>query len=167
MHDLSQHRRPRRSRNATPSHEPGWWSLGDGALEFRVPSAGEVLAALPASDPRARLAQLCMRGDRTAKRERAAERALEVIAPTLRTDVEGPCPECRDAAALDVDTRELCLHDLRFAAGAVLEETHLLASEYHWSEREILELPSARRATYAEWVRASHGSPVGAEAFGA
>lgn len=166
MNELSEHRRPRSPRNATPSHEPGWWSLGDGALEFRVPSAGEVLAAIPAPDPRARLAQLCMRGDRTTKRQRAAERALEAIAPTLRTDVEGPCPECRDAVALDVDTRELCLHDLRFAAGAVLEETHLLASEYHWSEREILELPSARRATYAEAVRASHGSAVGAEAFG-
>ena len=103
----------------------------------------------------------------TGDAQRAAERALDAIAPTLRTDVEGPCPECRDGRALDVDTRELCLTDLRFAAGAVLEETHLLASEYHWSEREILELPSARRATYAEWVRASRGSPVAAEAFGA
>jgi hypothetical protein len=167
MHELSEHRRPRRPRNAVPSQEPGWWSLGDGAVEFRVPTAGDVLAALDASDPRGRLAGVCMRGEVTRRRERAAERALEAIAPTLRTDVEGPCPECNEATALDVDTRELCLQDLRFAAGAVLEETHLLASEYQWSERAILELPSVRRAKYAEWVRASRGSPVGAEAFGA
>ena len=39
---------------------------------------------------------------------------------------------------LDVDARELCLAELRFLGGAVLEDVHLLASEYHWGESEIL-----------------------------
>jgi hypothetical protein len=68
---------------------------------------------------------------------------------------------------LDVDAREICLAELRFLAGSVLEDVHLLASAYGWSERDILDLPSARRASYAEYVRAGRGAALSAEAFGA
>lgn len=34
----------------------------------------------------------------------------------------------------------------------ILAETHLLAYYYHWSERDILELPSPKRHTYVEQI---------------
>jgi hypothetical protein len=92
---------------------------------------------------------------------------MEAVAPTLRSDVEGSCPECDEPVLLDVDVREFCLAELRFLAGSVLEDVHLLASAYGWSERDILDLPSARRASYAEYVRAGRGAALSAEAFGA
>lgn len=162
-----EHRRPRPSRAAGRA-EPPWWRLHRYALTFRAPTATEVLetAADGGADPAAALADRCMRGELSARARRAAERALAVVAPTLRSEVTGTCPECEADVPLDVDARELCLAELRFLGGAVLEDVHLLASEYHWGESEILQLPSSRRAAYAEYVRAGRGAPLTAEAFG-
>jgi hypothetical protein len=161
------HHRPSRARNAAPDAETGWFRLTGRDVAFRVPTAADVLEAAEAPEPARALAELCIRGARSARDVRAAERAMAALAPTMRDDVEGPCPECGSTVLLDVDARELCLAELRFLAGAVQEDVHLLASSYHWSEREILDLPSARRASYAEYVRAGRGAALSAEAFGA
>ena len=168
-----QHRRPRTSRAAKPASaaepaEPPWWRLRRYAVTFRAPTAADVLATAveDAADPTAALADRCMRGELSARARRAAELALAVLAPTLRSEVTGTCPECEADVLLDVDAREICLEELRFLGGAVLEEVHLIASRYQWRESEILELPSSRRAAYAEYVRAGHGAPLTAEAFG-
>jgi hypothetical protein len=161
------HRRPRTPRGAKPA-EPPWWRSRRYPITFRAPTATDVLETASAgeSDPVGALAERCMRGELTARTRRAAERALAVAAPTLRSDVTGTCPECQADVRLDVDARELCLEELRFLGGAVLEDVDLIASEYHWSESEIMGLPSSRRAAYAEYVRAGRGAPLRAEAFG-
>ena len=160
-----EHTRPRRGQRLEPA-EPPWLRLTRHDLELRAPTAADVLDASGADDPAGSLAQRCMRGELSAAARRAAERALAVVAPTLRSDVRGTCPECEADVLLDVDARELCLDELRFLGGAVLEDVHLIASAYHWCESEILQLPSSRRAAYAEYVRAGRGAPLTAEAFG-
>jgi hypothetical protein len=162
-----EHRRPRASPAAEPA-EPPWWRLRRYAVTFRGPTAADVLetAVDGEADPAVALADRCMRGELSARARRAAERALAVVSPTLRSEVTGTCPECEADVLLDVDAREVCLEELRFLGGAVLEDVHLIASEYRWGESEILELPSSRRAAYAEYVRAGRGAPLTAEAFG-
>lgn len=161
-----EHHRPRRARGAEVS-EPPWFRLSRYELAFRPPTAADVLGSADGDeDPARALAECCMQGELSSRARRAAEQALAVVAPTLRADVHGTCPECGADILLDVDARELCLEELRFLGGAVLEDVHLIASEYHWSEPEILELPSSRRAAYAEYVRAGRGAPLTAEAFG-
>lgn len=149
------HHRPRPARSAVPADEPDWWRLRHAQTWFRLPTAGDVLAAGNGEDGHRALLEACVRGDRSARTVRAAERAMAALAPTLRSEVAGTCPECGAAVRLDVDVRELCLEELAFLAGGVLDEVHLLASAYHWSERHILTLPSSRRICYAERVRAS------------
>ncbi len=158
----AEHRRPRRSRAAAPAAEPGWWRLLRSATTFRLPSAADVLGAGAEATnddaARAALVAACIRGDVSAPAVRAAERAMETLAPILRSTVPGACPECGAPVDLDLDARALCLAELGFLAGAVLDEVHLLAAAYHWTERDILDLPSSRRSAYAERVRVASGA---------
>jgi hypothetical protein len=158
------HHRPRRPRNVAPDGEREWVLTGDGT-RFRLPTVGDVQEAVREVDPAAALAGRCIEGEVTASRRRRAERAMAQLAPTLAAEVVGRCPECDEATPLWTDLRELCLADLRFVAGTVLEEVHLLAESYHWHEDAILSMPSDRRASYADCIRASRGAPLGAEAF--
>jgi hypothetical protein len=160
------HHRPRRARGVTPAVEPGWWVLARDDATFRLPSAGDVLAVEGEDDPAAALAERCVRGGRGRATMRAAERSMAALGPTLRADVQGTCPACAAQVPLDVDARELCLEELRFLAHGVLEDVHVLAGGYGWSEEAILDLPARRRAAYAELVHAGRGAPVSAEAFG-
>jgi hypothetical protein len=161
--DYAGHHRPRTTRTAVPAEESGWWRLRSGRTCFRLPTAGDVLAAGTGKDGRRALVEACVRGDRSAGPLRAAERAMAALAPTLRSEVQGTCPECGATVGLDVDVRELCLEELVFLAGGVLDEVHLLASAYHWSEQDILGMTSRRRAGYAERVRASWSADTAQE----
>ena len=169
-----EHRAPEPPRGATPAERPGWWRLKRYAVEFRPPTARDVLAAQDADDPTASIAAACIHsvgadGETAVPRSAlaASERAMARLAPTLRDDVEGTCPDCGVVVALDVDVRELCLAELRFLSHGVLEDVHLLAGAYGWAELAILDLPTTRRTAYVEMIRASRGAPVSAEAFGA
>jgi hypothetical protein len=51
------------------------------------------------------------------------------------------------------DPRRFCLRELRDRARFVYDDVDVLARRYHWSERAILTLPAARRASYAELAR--------------
>nr|WP_320010940.1 hypothetical protein [uncultured Desulfobulbus sp.] len=79
---------------------------------------------------------------------RAVDAALEAVAPSIVTQVETACPECRATNRVELDPyRVLCRR-----SDALLEEIHQLASHYHWSEREILDLPCSRRQRYLDLI---------------
>ena len=125
-----------------------------------------MLDAGPGPAARAALLAACFRGDLRAAAIRATERALARIAPVLRTTVRGVCPECGAQADMDVDARGIALAELGFLAGSVLDEVHLVAAAYHWTEQVILDLPSGRRAAYAERVRIARATTVPLEVAG-
>ncbi|TQF68283.1 hypothetical protein FK531_14340 [Rhodococcus spelaei] len=155
---FAEYHRPRRARSATPTGERGWWRLSSAEITFRAPTVADVLTAVGEPDAKAALLQRCVRGELDPASRRSVERAMARVAPTLRADVAGSCPDCGAAVTLDVDVREVCLSELRFDADSVLDEVHLLASTYHWSHRTILGLPSVRRGAYADLI--SGRSPV-------
>jgi hypothetical protein len=158
------HHRPRSARGVH-SRGDGWWTMRDGT-SFRLPTVRDLSAAAAAPSARVALMAACVRkapgadsgdgGDADAivgaRAGRAAERAMSVLGPTLRTDVAGVCPECGADALLDIDARELCMSELRYVAGTVFAEVHLLARTYGWSQADILDLPSSRRQMYAGLV---------------
>jgi hypothetical protein len=155
--------RPRSSPLAEPAEQPGWWRLRRTGTMFRLPTVGDVLAARAAGDARSALTAACVQGQVPGRALRAVERAMSRLAPVLRTIVRGQCPECAAPVDLDVDAPGLCLAELGFLAGTVLDEVHLLAATYHWTERAILELPSTRRAAYAERARLAARAALAAE----
>jgi hypothetical protein len=78
---------------------------------------------------------------------------MEALAPSLSGELTGVCLECGSSIRVHFDARGYCLQELRAYAFGVLADVDMLAQRYHWSEREILEMPSIRRARYAELAR--------------
>jgi hypothetical protein len=84
---------------------------------------------------------------------RAIEAAVEDVAPEVGTRAELACPECENVNEIEIDPY-LCLEG---GAEELLAEIHLLASHYHWGEREILRMPRSRRQTYIRFIEKARG----------
>jgi len=78
----------------------------------------------------------------------AIERALVNADPLRTLEIETACPECGSDLTLPLDLEAACLVRLAGLRPRLLDEVHLLASAYHWSESEIMAVPAARRAAY-------------------
>jgi hypothetical protein len=150
--DYLDHHRPRAFRGVT--YEPGgtgWLVLSGTEVRFRIPTIGDLVAALATADPEETLAQRCVRPDQVpAALAHRIDRALAALAPSLASDVTGSCPECGQQVSLRFDPVSYALAELRDAAAGVYEQVWLLASAFGWRETEILRLPRRRRAIYTE-----------------
>lgn len=131
--------------------EPGWYRLDDAGVELRAPRAGDQLAIAWEADPERALLQRCVRPSERAEQARErVEAALEAMAPSLCGELEAICPECGATVEVDFDPLQYTLRELRDRAAWLYEDVAWIAHHYHWSEAEILALPAARRARYAE-----------------
>lgn len=74
----------------------------------------------------------------------ALEAALEEVAPEVSDRAATTCPDCGAANELFVDPYA----SLWLFGSELFDEVHRLASAYHWSERDILDLPRDRRQRY-------------------
>ncbi len=132
----------------------GWFSLAGKEVKFRLPTAADLLSLErgPASYP-ALLARCIQPASISARLRRRVESAMEAMAPRLSRTMVGTCPECKAAIRFYFDVRSFVLGELRNHAGTVYQDVHLLAFHYKWPERQILELPSARRMHYVQMLR--------------
>jgi hypothetical protein len=135
-------------------HEPGWWRLDRTEVTFRLPEVRDILALPSGRRARRMLVDRCLRGAPSAAQVRRVERAMAALGPVLRGPVAGHCPECGRPVDLEFDARQFCLVELRNQALDVLADVDLLARTYHWSEQEILAMPSSRRTAYVDLVQA-------------
>ena len=78
----------------------------------------------------------------------AIEQALVTADPLRTLEIETACPECGSDLTLPFDLEAACLARLAGLRPLLLDEVHMLASAYHWSESEIMAVPAARRAAY-------------------
>jgi hypothetical protein len=137
----------------------GWRRLSrrgdDGpAAVFRLPSGADLLAVEGLPHAGDALARRCIRPEAPPRHVRqGVEAAMEAMAPNLAGDLGGSCPSCGAMVMVHFDPRRFCLRELRDRARFVYEDIDVLARRYHWSERAILTLPTARRASYAELAR--------------
>lgn len=156
----------------TASADPDWFTLADAPVSFRLPTIGDLRAALASTDPEAFLQTRCVRpapipatasGSGTASRAGSDDmsadvadqvsRAMEALAPSVGGTITAQCPECGSSTELRFDPVSYSLTELRDAAAGLYEEVHLLASAFRWPEDAILSLPRSRRARYAELIR--------------
>ena len=78
------------------------------------------------------------------------EQRMESVAPRVELMMESTCPECGRDYAAPFDVQRFFLDELRTSKDVLYREVHYLAFHYHWSEREIMDMPRQKRRTYIE-----------------
>lgn len=129
------------------------WTAGDDVVvNVAMPTGADQLHWL--NQPKlsaASMAQRLVCGDATILSATALDSlsaTFEEKDPFTALQLNAQCPACGAAVAVDFDLEAELLRRLdRFQAHR-LREIHLLASTYHWSETEIMNLPPWRRAHY-------------------
>lgn len=137
-------------------------------ITFRLPNGAdqEVLGPLLADDPGRALTELferCLLGtddesenvpDLVARlspqARRAVERAMEERAPRVELEMDLTCPECGRASTVPFDVQDFFFGELHTSRDLLYRQVHYLAYHYHWSEREILDMPRDKRLAYID-----------------
>jgi hypothetical protein len=78
------------------------------------------------------------------------EEQMERLAPMVEQNMETTCAECTRTFLTPFDIQRYFFGDLRADAALLYREVHQLASHYHWSEREIMEMTRDKRRTYID-----------------
>jgi hypothetical protein len=101
-----------------------------------------------------------MRADSLPRAVRSAvAAAMAERDPQAEIELELACPTCGNAFSIVFDTATFFLQELDERARRLMHEVHTLAWHYHWSERDILQMPHRRRARYLELVSESVAHP--------
>jgi hypothetical protein len=149
--DYVDHHRPRTPARLVSADEEGWFRFAGSDVEFRIPRAADQLAIAFDPRPEHALRLRCIRPTTiSASARRRVEAAMETMAPSLFSELRGTCPECGAAVTCMFDPMQYTLHELRNQGAFVYEEVCAIARYTHWSEAEILALPTTRRARYVE-----------------
>lgn len=129
----------------------------DGArVGFRLPTAGD-LADLPEGvDAAEWLLRRCVEGPwrasmRSAVKE-AVERAVDQYDPQADVELSLVCPACAEEWLTPFDIASFLWSEIETWALRLLEEVHVLATSYGWSERDILEFSPWRRRHYLDLI---------------
>jgi hypothetical protein len=138
---------------------------GEDRLRLRLPNGAdqERIAGLDADEAVALLLSACLLSvndgpvpvgyadtlDADARQK--IEEAFDEVSPHVGTVLATACPECGQAQQMEINPYLLSAtrHD------ALFQEVHMLASEYHWSEQEILSLSRERRRLYLSLIERS------------
>jgi hypothetical protein len=159
LSEYLEHNRPRTPRRWPTKKESGWYGLPGADVEFRLVTAGDLIAAMKAPNPKSALIRRTIRPEGASARDiRRVQRIMDSLCPSLSQEVQGNCPECGQVVRLFFNVRAYVQRELGFEAAMLYQDVHVLATRYHWSEEKILALPRARRLHYAELVLAAGGA---------
>jgi hypothetical protein len=135
------------------AQEPGWFSLTEMGIKFRLPTGNDRHAVAHSSQPALELKRLCVLAEGIPEEwQERVEESLEAMAPVISGILSGECPECGLAGEFYFDVQSYVLQELIDQAKFVFEDVHLIASRYQWSEDAILNLPRQRRYRYVESI---------------
>ncbi|MDJ0807048.1 MAG: hypothetical protein QNJ78_09465 [Gammaproteobacteria bacterium] len=81
------------------------------------------------------------------------DQTLDEMSPQAALTASIECPHCRLSQEVAIDPYACIIQE----TGTLDEEIHTLAFHYHWSERDILQLPRGRRARYLQLIDRSLG----------
>jgi len=81
------------------------------------------------------------------------EAALEEVAPEVTAEVQVSCIACGQNHRVEIDP----YFGLYYKNKDITTEIHLIASNYHWSEADILSLSQGRRQRYLHLIDQSRG----------
>lgn len=76
------------------------------------------------------------------------ENMMEQCAPFVDLTIAAQCPECGREFVVPFDIHDFFFGQMRISLDLLYREVHYLAYHYHWSEKEIMEMPRHRRRNY-------------------
>lgn len=129
---------------------------------FRLPTGGdqEEVAALFAVHPEAAVSELlrrCLgqdeRGEHSSRQLEEVEKHMLAVAPGLDIEFEAQCPECRQQFSTRLDLVPALIGELHALWDRIEDDVHVIAWNYHWSEREILALSRGKRSRYVRLIQ--------------
>ena len=136
-------------------------------IRFRVPDSRDLLFIGRLNDPDERRAELLNRCivsavsnattisvcDVSEKNINGLLQAMDAADPQANVEVPVTCPSCRHQWNALFDIVSFLWSELDTWAQRTLNEIHLLASAYGWSEEQILKLSPVRRQLYVSMIR--------------
>jgi hypothetical protein len=72
------------------------------------------------------------------------------VAPRIELNMDVICPECTRVFTAPFDLQDFFFGEMRTSRDLLYREVHYLAYHYHWSEKEIMEMPKDARRNYIE-----------------
>jgi hypothetical protein len=140
--------------------------IGDVALELRLPDASDLVAladAVDGADAERALLRRCVAaarcGDRSVAPEDLPAPVVDAIAarlseadPLAEVRLALACPACGRPWSETLDVGGFFWREIEAWAARLLDEVHVLASAYGWTERDVLALTPLRRRHYLERV---------------
>ncbi len=141
--------------------------LGEHEVEARVPNGGdqERIAELPDDQAMLQLLQDCICSvdgqppatefsqELSPREIEELDQALDEVAPAVCDRLQVVCPECGHEQAAELDHYA----GVRPGENYLYDEIHTLASHYHWSETDILDLPQQKRRRYVGMINRAGG----------
>lgn len=147
----------------TASSAPARETVEIDGLRFRLPTSRDLAAILGETDleaARLGLLRRCSLEDAQGNDEASltsacdrAEDALEAADPLADVTLALDCKTCGHGSEVTLDAGRFLWDEIDVYARTLLDDVHLLARAYGWSETEILALSEARRAAYLDRVR--------------
>lgn len=127
------------------------WRIGEVPFEggrLRLPRP-EDLVALGTAPPE-RLAHILFEGTPPDREgwEVDAEEALSAADPLGDVELRASCPACGADVSVPLELETFLLRELERETTRLMDEIHVLAFAYHWTEPDIMALPEARRRQY-------------------
>jgi len=137
------------------------------ALRFRLPNCSDLISVKGCKEPEdARnfiLKRCILEATCNGKKQSTEELTEETInrlsaymtecEPEAEVLINLRCPACTHSWQLIFDISTFFWKELSAKAKRLLQEVHLIASAYRWSERDILAMSPARRQLYLEMVK--------------
>lgn len=127
------------------------------ALHLRRPSADDLADLAQTADATALMRRCLLEPPANAEAlcadpawQQAFGAALADELPLADPQIGLQCPACGAGWEESFDAGRFLHADLEASAARLLDEVHRLALAYHWSERDILALPAARRREYLQ-----------------
>jgi hypothetical protein len=127
----------------------------DSGVRLRLPTGRDQLrwTVIAASGDESELARrvledLVVAGELTDALVPALDRVLADADPLVELRLDTVCPACATPLSKEIDLEAIGISRLRYQQRLVLEDVHVLASAYHWTEEHIARMPAWRREEY-------------------
>jgi hypothetical protein len=151
---------------ASDAEGPGSLEVDDFLLTYRLPASRDLLAVQGTGDVNEASRQVlegCLLSavfqEAPVSFSQLPESVIDALAarfaeedPQADVQLSLCCPECEEKWEIVFDIASFLWTEVQAVAERLLLDVHVLASNYGWSERDILSLPAARRQFYLQEI---------------